>query len=302
MQLDQDTLPMPSPVPMQPGQKKPEHGKTAEADITPCMTWLDDKAPLKAVLVCVHGLGLHKGSYHQFGERMAPLGWGVYAVDVRGFGSFQTVGEHRALDFPGCLEDVRQALELVRKLHPGVPVFLVGESMGGMIALRVTALHPELMNGLISSVPGGDRFHQRADAVKVGVKLIFGGNKKMNVEDIVVNRSTEKEGLRQEWLHDPMARFNLAPTELMQFQNFANDNLKYARTIKSTPVLMLQGQKDKLVKQEGNIAIVNEIPSPDSQLILVDANEHLILEEGQFDTPVIEALTAWLTEHLKTPK
>lgn len=275
------------------------HHDGVQADTTPCMIWLDDKVALKGVLVCVHGLGLHKGSYHQFGERMAPMGWGVYAVDVRGFGSFQQIGEHRSVDFAGCLEDVREALALVHKIHPGVPVFLVGESMGGMIALRVTALHPELMDGLISSVPAGDRFHQRADAVKVGFKLIFGGNKQMNVEDIVVNRSTEKEDLRQEWLHDPMARFNLAPSELMHFQNFANDNIKYAKTIKTTPVLMLQGQKDHLVKQSGNIAIINDIPSPDAQLIIVDANEHLILEEGQFQAPLISTLDSWLQDRSK---
>ena len=301
MQIEQESLPALSPSAQDTGNNlkslKRQEKDAPPVAATPCLTWIDPLAKLKGVLLCVHGLGLHKGTYQQLGERMAPLGWGVYAVDVRGFGTFMEMPGERRVDFPGCLEDVRQALLFVHKTHPGVPVFLLGESMGGAIALRVTAMHPELVDGLISSVPGGDRFHQAGDAVKVGMKLLTGPNKTMDVTDIVVNRSTNKEELRQAWLKDPLARFSLTPVELIQFQHFMDDNSHWAKKITQTPVLMLQGDKDQLVKKQSNESIVNEIPSKDSVLVFVDTGEHLIVEEGQFTGYVIDTLCGWLNDH-----
>jgi alpha-beta hydrolase superfamily lysophospholipase len=169
--------------------------------------------------------------------------------------------------------------------------------MGGALALRATSLYPDLINGLVSSVPAGDRFHQMGDSIKIGLKLVTGANKEMNVAPIVVNRSTVKEELREQWLKDPLARFQLSPAELVQFQRFMDENHKSARKITSTPVLMLQGTKDTLVKHEGNETLINEIPCKDSVLVFVDSKEHLILEEGQFDNQVIDTICGWLDDH-----
>lgn len=275
---------------------QPKHAKTAE--ITPIISWVDTTIPAKGYLLCVHGLGLHKGTYRQFGERMAKLGWGVYACDIRGFGSFQQLGINNTVDFEGCLQDVRSALDMVRAQSNNKPVFLVGESMGGAIALRVASMYPQLIDGLISSVPAGERYHQGADSLKVGLKLLT-GNKSMDVKKIVVDRSTDNEELKHEWLKDSLARFNLAPTELMKFQKFMSENHKAAKQITKTPVLMIQGQQDKLVKHEGNEHLIHEIPCPDAALVFVDGAEHLILEEGQFNDTVIDTLTTWLTSHTK---
>ncbi|MBY0357685.1 MAG: lysophospholipase [Candidatus Obscuribacterales bacterium] len=269
-------------------------------DVTPVMSWIDPEQKLKGVILCVHGLGLHKGTYAQFGERMAKEGYAVYAVDVRGFGAFLEMPGQRKCDFPKCLDDVRAALELVRKTHPQLPVFLLGESMGGAIAIRVTSMHPELVEGLISSVPGAARYGQTKNAIKVGLKLLSAPNAEMDVTDVVVNQSTKKEELKKAWSKDPLARFNLSPIELLQFQQFMEENSKSAKRIKKTPVLMVQGASDALVRQDSNISIVNRIQSEDSQLILVEGGEHLIFEEGQFDENVIKILSEWLEQHLKS--
>lgn len=284
MELDKEELPMPTE-------------QSDSSTITPCIAWIDPAVKPKGFLLCVHGLGLHKGTYKQFGERMAKLGWGVYAVDIRGFGSFQEMPGNRTVDFPGCLEDVRGALEFIRKEHPGSPLFLVGESMGGAIALQETSMHPELITGLISSVPAGERHHQVADSVKVGLHMLAGPKKNMDVTEIVVDRSTQKSDLREEWLHDSLGRFSLSPLELMEFQHFMNENHKAAAKITNTPVLMLQGHSDQLVKLQGQESLINEIPCKDSVLVWVDKAEHLILEEGQFDDTVINTLCQWLDDH-----
>ena len=289
MQLDKDDELMPSD----------SKQKEKQATVTPCITWIDDTVPVKGYLLCVHGLGLHKGTYEAFGQRMAKLGWGVYAVDVRGFGAFQKMPgpAPRTVDFEGCLMDVKAALEYVHKEHPGAPVFIVGESMGGGISLQAAARYPELVDGLISSVPGAVRYHAAADSVKVGLHMLAGPKRDIDVTKIVVERSTKKEDLRSAWLNDQLGRFQLSPLELMQFQFFMNNNDKEARKIANTPVLMMSGTDDTLVKKEDQEQLIKDIPCADKHQVFVVGNEHLILEENQFDDGVVALLDHWLSEH-----
>lgn len=278
--------------------KKGSKDEGPKLDAVPVMCWLQPEQKPKAVILCVHGLGLHKGTYAQFAERISKEGYAVYAVDIRGFGSFLELPGQRKCDFHKCLEDVKEALDLVHNSHPGLPVFLLGESMGGAISLRMTADHPELIDGLISSVPAAERYGQTKNAIGVGLKLMTAPHKEMDVTQTVVNQSTAKEELRQEWANDPLARFKLSPVELVQFQHFMEENERSAKLITKTPVLMVQGSNDNLVRHDANENIIKHIPSPDSQLIFVDGGEHLIFEEGQFNESVIATVKAWLAGHL----
>ena len=278
-----------------------EPKKAASIDPVPILPLIDEKAKLKAVLVCVHGLGLHKENYMELAARIAKDGYGIYAMDVRGFGEFQTlegVGD-RKCNFQKCLDDVCEALKVARSMHPGVPVFVLGESMGGAIAMRVTEEHPELMDGLISSVPGAKRWHKTKSAMQVGLKLITGG-KEVNVGKGVVEDSTTNEELKERWSHDDSARLSLSPMELIQFQNFMNSNEKNADKIKDKPVLIVQGADDRLVRQDDNQAIWERIPAPDKSLVFVKGGEHLIFEEGQFTEDAITVLCKWIDDHCKS--
>lgn len=276
-------------------------GKSKFLDTPPCLTWLDANAETepKAVILAVHGLGLHNGTYKDFGERMAKLGYVVYAVDVRGFGSWKAAQGREKVNFDDCLTDVEKTLVVVRKVHPHLPVFLLGESMGGAIALRVTALHPELVDGLISSVPAGDRFKQGETTLKVALKLITAPNKQFDVGTGVINQATKKAELKELWSQDPLARMNLSPKELVQFQSFMNENHDTVKHICHTPVLMVQGKEDKLVKPEGTQSLFNKIVSKDKEMLLIEHGEHLIFEEGQFDDQVIQDVDKWLKAHLE---
>lgn len=288
-----------SPLELDPkSAKKP---KSKFLDTPPCLTWLDAGAETepKAVILAVHGLGLHMGTYKDFGERMAKLGYVVYAVDVRGFGSYMAAQGREKVDFEDCLEDVRKTLKFIHKVHPALPVFLLGESMGGAIALRVTALNPNLVDGLVSSVPSGDRFHQGETKLKVALKLLTAPNKQFDVGTGVINQATKKADLKEQWAQDPFARLNLSANELLQFQQFMNENFHTVKRICSTPVLMVQGKEDKLVKPAGTMALFNNIVCKDKQMLLIEHGEHLIFEEGQFDDQVIQDVDKWLKTHLE---
>ena len=253
--------------------------------------------------MCVHGLGLHGATYADFGERVSKVGIATYAIDVRGFGSWinEKTGR-RTIDFDGALSDIYTTLKVIHRLHPGLPVFLLGESMGGAIALRATALHPEIIDGLISSVPSADRYKQKQTSLRVALHFLESPHKELDVGDGVVKQATKNEELRKTWGDDPLARKDISPVELIEFQRFMNQNHKMANLIKEKPVLFVQGCEDKLVGPEGTIKLYNELKTPDRQILLIPKAEHLIFEENQFTDQDFDAVVSWMSDHLSTTK
>ncbi|MBX9692131.1 MAG: lysophospholipase, partial [Cyanobacteria bacterium] len=282
------------------GTERPKRKKgTIVRGNAPCLAWIDRSMPTKAVILCVHGLGLHNGTYEAFGKKMSQSGYAVYSIDVRGFGSWMAAQGRSLVDFDSCMADVKATLEVIHKAHRQVPVFLLGESMGGAIALKATSLYPELIDGLVSSVPAGDRFKQGRTSLKVALKLLSGNkDKPFNVGEGVIKQATEKPELRDAWLNDPFARMNLSPRELIQFQHFMNQNHESAKKITTTPVLIVQGCKDHLVRPEGTIELFNQLNTHDRKIVLLPKSEHLIFEEAQFNDDDLKILNEWLDSHV----
>jgi alpha-beta hydrolase superfamily lysophospholipase/thiol-disulfide isomerase/thioredoxin len=274
---------------------------SSDQNSAPIQCWSSPLAKPRCCLLCIHGLGLYSGAYQNFGMRMAKHGIITYAIDVRGFGSWMKAQGHQEVDFPGCLEDVKVALKAIHSANPGLPVFLLGESMGGAIALRATSMYPDLVDGLISSVPAGERFKQKKTDLKVALELLTGPNKQHNVGKSVVQQATQDEKLRQDWANNPLDRMNLSAKELVQFQKFMNENHDAAKEISKTPVLFVQGSEDRLVKPEGTWDLFNE-QATELKTFLAVPSEHLIFEEQQdhstkFDERVAQLVTAWIFAH-----
>jgi alpha-beta hydrolase superfamily lysophospholipase len=297
--VKEDTLPKPAetkPSLTKPGQT-PDKAHAKRHTTPPMLMWNPDGKPT-CVLLCVHGLGLYNHSYEDFGKRVAKLGIAVCAIDVRGFGSWAEAQGHEKVDFDGCLADIQATLKVLHRVYPGLPVFIVGESMGGAIALRATALYPDLVSGLISSVPAADRFQQKRTALKVAAHLLASPDKPFDVGTGIINQATVDPALKQAWLSDPLDRLNVSANELLQFQAFMNQNHESAKLITDKPVLIVQGCKDHLVRPEGTVELYNELGTPDRELILIPKSEHLIFEESQCTDQVLQTVVGWINSHL----
>ncbi len=277
--------------------KKTEASTTVKC-AAPCIVWVNPLVKPRMALLCIHGLGLYSGSYQAFGNHMARLGIITYAIDVRGFGSWKKSDGHTNIDLKACLNDVKSALEAIRRANPGLPVFLLGESMGGAIALRTASLYPDLIEGLISSVPAGERFQQKKTDLKIALEYLKGKNKQFDVGTKIVAQATQNEKLRQDWASNPLDRMNLSPNELIQFQSFMNDNHIAAKNVIDDPVLFVQGTQDRLVKPEGTWELFNELTTPDRYFFAVPS-EHLIFEEGQDKSADLVRLSAMVSNWMR---
>jgi alpha-beta hydrolase superfamily lysophospholipase len=270
----------------------------------PCVSWLPQGTQPRVAMLCIHGFSLHKGCFAQFGEEMAKDGIATYAMDMRGFGELKDKREHTELDFDGCLVDIKAQLEQIHKNHPGLPVIILGESMGGAIALRATALYPNLVSGLISCVPARDRTglseSEAKAGIKAGVRTIFGGYSKPieNVASAAVQKISDKDELRSQWKNDPLMRTNFSAKEFVQFDNFMAHNLAAAGLVKDTPVLFIQGTNDKLIRPAGTWKLYERLSTPNRQIVLSKNSEHLIFEEGQFRPDDLSFVTTWIDRNI----
>lgn len=263
----------------------------------PYRSWLPLYQP-KEVLLCVHGLGFSSASFADFGRSMAGRGFAVYAVDVRGFGQWAKRKGQDTVDFEACLLDIEQALKTLRKAYPGVPIFMVGESMGGAIAMAATARHPELVDGLVSSVPSSDRYYKIGGEIIVGAHYLEDPDKKIDPE--IVDKISTDERTRAQMTNNSMNRLTLSPKELKQFETFMKGNFDNAHLIEKPPVLMLAGFKDKLVKPEGTIELFNALSTRDKLLMVIGDGEHLLLEENQLTNQLAQMLNVWITDEGRT--
>ncbi len=263
----------------------------------PCRSWIDRDVKQTAVVLCIHGLGLNADCFNDFGTRMSRRGIAVYAIDVRGFGSWMKIKNGKALKFDACLDDIQTLLPNLRANHPGLPVFLLGESMGGAIVLRASSIYPELMDGLISSVPSGQRYKDGTD-LKVGVKLITGARKQFDVGTSIVDQATKNDLLREIWESSPRNRMDLSAVQLVDFQTFMDGNNDAAAKITTLPVLMLQGTLDRLVKAQGTWEIFNLLGTKNKTFIELPS-EHLVIEYGRvksntYDSNMAQFIATWM--------
>lgn len=274
----------------------------------PTLVWGSSIKNPQSVILCIHGLGLHKGAFDEFGKKMSSLGIPVFALDVRGFGDWHLRGKDN-LDLNQSLLDIKQTLSSIKQQYPHAAVFLLGESMGGAIALRATSMYPELVSGLISSVPSGDRFSGLGEELKVGWHALLGGfSTRFNVGTHVVKHGTKigstggvNDSLRNRWNSDPAGRQEFSPNELMAFQSFMNKNNEAAAKVLSTPVLVLQGASDQLVHGSGSWNVWEHLATPDRTFAASKTASHLIFEYGQFNQDDVNYVLTWMKKVLGPP-
>lgn len=114
-------------------------------------SWLPEGKP-RAVLALVHGFNDHSGRYpHLVGELLRRQ-MAVHSYDLRGHG--RSAGQRGHIKhFADFRQDTHDFMRLVAAQHPGLPLFLFGHSLGGLIVLDQALHYPQGLDGIIASSP-----------------------------------------------------------------------------------------------------------------------------------------------------
>lgn len=118
----------------------------------PVRFWLPESQQLKAVIVALHGFNDYGNFFAGAGDYLKDYGIASYAYDQRGFGASPVRGAWAGIQV--YADDLSEFIHLIRKRHPGIPLYLLGESMGAAeIIVAMTVDRPPPVDGLILSAP-----------------------------------------------------------------------------------------------------------------------------------------------------
>lgn len=114
-------------------------------------SWLPDGEP-RAVVMLVHGLGEHSGRYGHVAGRLISAGYAVHGLDHRGHGKSE--GKRVFVkSYDEFMADLIQFRGHVESEHPGLPLIVLGHSMGGNLAVGHVLDHHDGVAGLALSGP-----------------------------------------------------------------------------------------------------------------------------------------------------
>lgn len=265
----------------------------------PVLVWRDRNPEVKAKanIIAVHGMGLDNRAFIPFAREMRRRGYAVYALDVRGFGSWMNASGNENIDYKDSFVDINNLVEMIKAHDPLTPTFLLGESMGGAIALNTAAQYERDFKGVIASVPSAEIMQAKRMSLTVALHFLRGPDKPFNVGTQIADQATARPELRQLWQHSLKAKNELSPKELIHFAAFMRHTEGHCRNIKITPVFMVQGLKDKLVKPQGTYDLFGAVKSDDKTMLIVGDAEHLIFETDNQNQLVLDSICAWMDKH-----
>ena len=121
---------------------------------------LRPKQEPRAVVIIVPGFNAHSGYYAWVAEQLVATGLAVYAVDLRGRGNSD--GERFYVnDFEDYVSDVASVVAVAKSREPGLPLFLLGHSAGGVVSCLYTL---EQQGGIVrccDAKTGKEHYRQR---------------------------------------------------------------------------------------------------------------------------------------------
>ena len=273
-----------------------EEGRYLAADGTalPLTVWPATKGTFaKAVILGLHGFGDYRTAWEDPAAIWAGDGVTTYAFDQRGFGGSPTRGRWAGTDT--MVDDIKAIAKLVRARHPGVPLYLAGESMGGALAL-VAAERGADIDGLILLATALRSRDTLGSLATGGLEFFAHTVPWLPIGPTSIDfQPTDNPKTMDKLRKDPMMvrnpRIDLA-YGLVEAMDAAKDAAPHI----GKPYLMLHGLGDKIVPQGPVKSAIELMPRrPDSHLAFYQNGYHLLLRDKEGPT-VARDILGWIDD------
>ncbi|MBJ8348422.1 alpha/beta hydrolase [Antrihabitans sp. YC2-6] len=255
--------------------------------------WLPDSAPI-GIVVISHGVAEHGGRYEHVGTRLTENGYAVYAIDHRGHGKSEGVRSN--IDrVSGVVADLDTLIRATAAKHPDVPVFLLGHSMGGLIALQYLSGSAYDLRGAVIIAP--------AVEVEVGniVTLTAAPILSRLLPNLGVLKLDSSEVSRdaqvvEDYDNDSLNFRGKLPARTGAEILATAQKLQSRLSNVTLPLLVLHGSDDKLVSPSSSKIVADNVASTDLTHKEYEGLYHEVLNEPEKEA-VIDDVVAWLKAH-----
>jgi len=256
-------------------------------------SWRPSGTP-RGVVVVVPGFNSHSGYYRWVADQFVARGLAVYALDLRGRGNSD--GERFYVQqFADYVGDAAGCVALAKSREPGLPVFLLGHSAGGVVACTYALEHQAELAGLICEsfafqVPAPDF----ALAVLKGLSHVAPHAHVLPLKNEDFSRDPNVVAAMNA---DPLIAHETQPTQTVAAMVRADERLKKEFPLITLPVLILHGTADKATRPSGSQAFYDAAGSTDKTLKLYEGAFHDLLNDTDKET-VMADITRWVDERL----
>ena len=278
---------------VQPPVLSRSHFTAADGAVLPTRSWVDPNEPVRAVIVAVHGFNDYSRFFSAPGSYLSRRGLACYAYDQRGFGNAPGQGLWAGVD--AYVNDLKAFTQQVRLRHPGVPLYLLGESMGGAVAIvAMTAAHPPEADGLILSSPAvwGRSTMPWYQLALLETTAHTAPSLRLTGEGLKIMASDNIEMLR-ELGQDPLVIKATRVDAMYGLVDLMDAALDGASQL-NTPTLVLYGEHDQVVPREPVSRMLDKMPgSPQTQVAFYANGYHLLLRDLQAKQPW-DDIAAWI--------
>lgn len=256
-------------------------------------SWRPEGKARGVVAIC-HGVNSHGGYYTWAAEQLAAGGLAVYALDLHGRG--KSDGERFYLEqFGDYLADVDALVKLAKSREPGLPVYLLGHSAGGVISCVYTLEHQAELAGLIcESFAFQVAAPDFALAVVKGLSHLAPHAHVLRLKNEEFSRDPQ---VVQAMNDDPLIANEVQPTKTVAELVRADERLKREFPLITLPVLILHGTADKVTNPAGSQLFYDKAGSTDKTLKLYDGHAHDLLNDYDKEV-VIAEIKAWIDARL----
>lgn len=249
----------------------------------------------RAAAIFLHGLGDHSGLYPMIPDALVPRGLAVYAPDLRGNGRSPGQRGHVEswADFRG---DLHRLVARVGSAAPGRPLFLLGNSLGGLIVLDYALRYPADARGVVALSPPLGELGVPSALLALG-----------RVASRIWPRFSLQTGMDLTGLsRDPAVVADVLADPLFHRRGTARLSTEVTGAIARVqeqaarfpaPVLVMHGSADRMVRPDGSRQFIDRVRHPDKRLIEYDGAYHALLADLDRGR-VLSDLGAWIAAHL----
>jgi alpha-beta hydrolase superfamily lysophospholipase len=251
-------------------------------------TWLPDVDP-RAIILVAHGAGEHSGFFTDRGIAVA-------AMDHHGHG--RSEGRYGYADsFEDYLLDLNQWRELLGSRFAGLPMFLLGHSMGGLVTGNYL---PDHQAGLVGGIFSGLLLipaQEPGTIQRFLIKLLAVVLPRLGVLKLDPDQICRDPKIVRRYVQDPLVFHGSMSTRMLR-ELFAGMNRLQDRATEITlPVLVLHGSKDLLTNPVGSRLLHEKASAADKALTIYPGLYHEIFNEPEGESVLAEVL-AWCEQRL----
>jgi alpha-beta hydrolase superfamily lysophospholipase len=255
-------------------------------------SWRPD-APRAVVVIC-HGVNSHGGQYLWVAGQLAAHGFAVYALDLRGRGRSEGSRYYveRVDDY---VDDLAAVVDLSKSRNPGLPVFVLGHSAGGVVSCSYCLDRQKEIAGLVC-----ESFAFEVPAPNFVLAVIKGLSRiapRLGVLKLKNEDFTRDPRALQALNADPLILNEVQPAMTVAALVRGDERLRREFSRITLPVFILHGTVDRATMPSGSRFFFDTVGSKDKTLKLYEGHYHDLLNDVGKEG-VLAEIRSWIEKRL----